>query len=171
MRAEPPSSAAADLSRRTILKAATAGGLLLGFRLRPLRAVAAEAAENGVFAPNAFIRIGRDGKVTMIMSQVEMGQGTYTSMPMLMAEELEVDLGQVGLEAAPPDDRLYANPLLGLQATGGSTSVPAMWLPLRRAGAAARTMLIEAAARQWRVDPASCHAQKGEVVHATTGSM
>ena len=169
MNPEPPSRAAADLSRRTILKAATAGGLLLGFRLHPLRAVAAEAADNAVFAPNAFVRIGRDGKVTMIMPQVEMGQGTYTSMPMLIAEELEVDLAQVGLEAAPPDDRLYANPLLGLQATGGSTSVPAMWVPLRRAGAAARTMLIEAAARQWRVDPASCHAQKGEVVHVSTG--
>ena len=164
MSPKPPSSAAADLSRRTILKAATAGGLLLGFRLRPLRALAAEAADHAVFAPNAFVRIGRDGKVTMIMPQVEMGQGTYTSMSMLIAEELEVDLAQVGLEAAPPDDRLYVNPLLGLQATGGSTSVPAMWLPLRRAGAAARIMLIEAAARQWRVDPASCHAQTGEVV-------
>ena len=169
MSPEPASSAATDLSRRTILKAMTSGGLLLGFRLRPLRALAAEATDNAVFAPNAFVRIGRDGKVTMIMPQVEMGQGTYTSMPMLIAEELDVDLAQVGLEAAPPDDRLYVNPLLGLQATGGSTSVPAMWLPLRRAGAAARIMLIEAAARQWRVDPASCHAQKGEVVHASTG--
>jgi isoquinoline 1-oxidoreductase beta subunit len=168
MRAEPPSSAAADLSRRTILKAATAGGLLLGFRLHPLRALAAEAADNAVFAPNAFVRIGRDGKVTMIMPQVEMGQGTYTSMPMLIAEELEVDLGQVGLEPAPPDDRLYVNPLLGLQATGGSTSVRALWEPLRRAGATARMMLVEAAAQQWRVDPASCHAQKGEVVHVST---
>jgi isoquinoline 1-oxidoreductase beta subunit len=169
MSPEPSGGVAADLSRRTILKAATAGVLLLGFRLRPLRAVAAEAADNAVFAPNAFVRMGRDGKVTMIMSQVEMGQGTYTSMPMLIAEELGVDLAQVGLEPAPPDARLYVNPLLGLQATGGSTSVPAMWLPLRRAGAAARIMLIEAAARQWRVDPASCHAQKGEVVHALTG--
>ncbi|HEX3412574.1 MAG TPA: xanthine dehydrogenase family protein molybdopterin-binding subunit [Stellaceae bacterium] len=169
MSLEPPSGAAADLSRRTILKAATAGGLLLGFRLHPLRARAAVAADNAVFEPNAFIRIGRDGKVTMIMPQVEMGQGTYTSMPMLIAEELEVDLAQVALEAAPPDDRLYANPKLGMQATGGSTSVPAMWLPLRRAGAAARIMLVEAAARRWRADPASCHAQKGEVVHAATG--
>jgi isoquinoline 1-oxidoreductase beta subunit len=169
MSPEPSGGAAADLSRRTILKAATSGALLLGFRLLPLRAVAAEADNNVVFAPNAFVRIGRDGKVTMIMPQVEMGQGTYTSMPMLIAEELEVDLAQVGLEPAPPDARRYANPLLGLQATGGSTSVPAMWLPLRRAGAAARIMLIEAAARQWRVDSAACHAQKGEVVHAPTG--
>jgi isoquinoline 1-oxidoreductase beta subunit len=169
MSPEPSSSAAADLSRRTILKAAAAGGLLLGFRLHPVKAAAAEAADNAVFAPNAFIRIGRDGKVTMIMPQVEMGQGTYTSMPMLIAEELEVDLAQVGLEAAPPDERLYANPLIGLQATGGSTSVPAMWLPLRRAGAAARMMLIEAAARQWRIDPASCHAQAGAVIHPPSG--
>ena len=169
MSPEPSRSAAAGLSRRTILKGAAAGGLLLGFQLRPLKAAAVEAADNAVFAPNAFVRIGRDGKVTMIMPQVEMGQGTYTSMPMLIAEELEVDLAQVGLEAAPPDERLYANPLIGLQATGGSTSVPAMWLPLRRAGAAARMMLIEAAARQWRVDPASCHAQNGAVIHPTSG--
>jgi CO/xanthine dehydrogenase Mo-binding subunit len=135
------------------LKAGAAGGgLLLGFRL-PRTIAAAEAADNAVFAPNAFIRIARDGKVTMIMPQVEMGQGTYTSMPMLIAEELDVDLAQVGLEDAPPDDRLYTNPLIGFQVTGGSTSVRAMWEPLRRAGAAARLMLIAAAARQWRVDP------------------
>ncbi len=160
---------ATDLSRRAVLKAAAAGGLVLGFRLRPVIAAAPEAAENEVFAPNAFIRIGHDGKVTMIMPQVEMGQGTYTSMPMLIAEELEVDLAQVGLEPAPADDRLYANPLLGFEVTGGSTSVRAMWEPLRRAGATARMMLIEAAARQWKIDPASCHAQKGEVVHGPTG--
>ena len=107
-------TAPAGLSRRAILKAGAAGGgLLLGFRLP--RMIAAEAADNAVFAPNAFIRIARDDKVTMIIPQVEMGQGTYTSMPMLIAEELEVDLAQVGLEDAPPDDRLYTNPLIGLQ--------------------------------------------------------
>jgi isoquinoline 1-oxidoreductase subunit beta len=162
-------SAPADVSRRTVLKVSFGGGLLLGFRLRPVIAAAAAGPENVVFAPNAFLRIGRDGKVTMIMPQVEMGQGTYTSMPMLIAEELEVDLGQVGLEPASPDDRLYANPLLGLQATGGSTSVRAFWVPLRRAGAAARTMLIAAGAQKWKVDPASCRAQKGEVIHVPTG--
>ena len=168
MLSRQPMTKPAGLSRRAILKAGAAGGgLLLGFRLP--RMIAAEAADNAVFAPNAFIRIARDDKVTMIIPQVEMGQGTYTSMPMLIAEELEVDLAQVGLEDAPPDDRLYANPLLGLQATGGSTSVRAMWEPLRRAAAAARIMLIAAAARQWRVDPASCHAQNGEVIHVPTG--
>jgi isoquinoline 1-oxidoreductase subunit beta len=93
-----------------------------------------------------------------------MGQGTYT---MLIAEELEVDLAKVGLEAAPPSDKLYANPLVGFQVTGGSTSVPGWWEPLRRAGATARVMLIEAAAAQWNVDPASCRAEKGEVISPT----
>ena len=168
MLSRQPTAAPGEPSRRAILKAGgAAGGLLLGFHLP--RTIVAEAAANAVFAPNAFIRIGRDGKVTMIMPQVEMGQGTYTSMPMLIAEELEVDLAQVALEDAPPDDRLYTNPLIGFQVTGGSTSVRAMWEPLRRAGAAARLMLIAAAARQWRVDPASCHAQKGEVIHLPTG--
>src|SRR4029077_20097119 len=106
-----------------------------------------------------------DDSVVLVMPQVEMGQGTYTSMPMLIAEELEVDLAQVSLEAAPPDDRLYANPLVGFQVTGGSTSVMAMWEPLRRAGATARVMLIAAAASEWNVDPMSCRAEKGEVIH------
>ena len=157
----------ASLSRRAALKVGAGGGLLLAFRLPPIIAAAAGAAE--VFAPNAFIHIVGDGKVTMIMPQVEMGQGTYTSMPMLIAEELEVDLGQVALEPAPADDRLYANPLVGFEVTGGSNSVRAMWEPLRRAGAAARIMLIEAAAQQWKVDPASCRAQKGAVFHVPTG--
>ena len=88
---------------------------------------------------------------------------------MLIAEELEVDLAQVTLEAAPPDDKLYANPLLGFQVTGGSTSVMAMWEPLRRAGATARVMLIAAAADEWNVDPSSCRAEKGEVIDPPTG--
>jgi isoquinoline 1-oxidoreductase beta subunit len=120
------------------------------------------------FAPNAHIRIGRDGQVTLVISQVEMGQGTYTSISMLIAEELEVRLNQVALQAAPADDRDYRNPLLGLQGTGGSSSVRAMWDPLRRAGAAARLMLITAAAERWHVDPASCRAENAEVVHMPT---
>jgi isoquinoline 1-oxidoreductase subunit beta len=159
------------VSRRTFLVAGAAagGGLLLGFYL-PQRIIA-EAAEAGadVFDPNAFIRIRSDNSVALVMPQVEMGQGTYTSMPMLIAEELEVDLAQVSLEAAPPDDKLYANPLIGFQVTGGSTSVMAMWEPLRRAGATARVMLIAAAANDWNVDPTSCRAEKGEVVHPPTG--
>src|SRR5689334_24935382 len=97
------------------------------------------------------------------------GQGTYTSLSMLIAEELEVTLDKITLEAAPPDDRDYRNPLLGLQGTGGSSSVRAMWDPLRRAGATARLMLITAAAERWHVDPASCHAENAEVVHVPTG--
>jgi isoquinoline 1-oxidoreductase beta subunit len=99
-----------------------------------------------------------------------MGQGTYTSIPMLVAEELEVDLKQVRVEHAPPNEQLYGNPLLGgVQATGGSTTIRASWKPLRQAGAIARTMLVAAAAKRWNADPASCRAQSGEVLHAPTG--
>ena len=104
------------------------------------------------------------------MPYVEMGQGTYTSIPMLIAEELEVDLKQVRLEHAPPNEKLYGNPLLGgVQATGNSNAIRAAWQPLRQAGATARTMLVSAAAKRWNVDPASCRAQSGEVLHAPTG--
>src|ERR1700746_3255051 len=100
------------------------------------------------------------------MPYVEMGQGTYTSIPMLIAEELDVDLSQVRLDHAPPNEKLYGNPLLGgIQATGNSNAVRASWQPLRQAGAAARTMLVAAAAQRWSVDPASCCAQGGEVLH------
>ena len=128
------------LSRREFLvvSAAAGGGLLLGWSWRP--AGAQETAS--VFAPNAFIRIGTDGRVTLIMGQVEMGQGMYTAMPQLLAEELEVGLDQVRLEHAPPDEKRYANPVFRFQATGGSTSVLGLYEPMRRAGATARTMLI-----------------------------
>jgi isoquinoline 1-oxidoreductase beta subunit len=103
------------------------------------------------------------------MPYVEMGQGTYTSIPMLIAEELEVDLKQVRLEHAPPNEKLYGNPLIGgIQATGNSNAIRAAWQPLRQAGAAARTMLVAAAAKRWKVDPASCRAQSGKVLHAQT---
>src|SRR5437899_890594 len=119
--------------------------------------------------PNGFIRIDRDGRVTLIMHKVEMGQGTYTSMPMLLAEELEVDLSQVRLEHAPPDDALYAEPLFGVQETGGSTSVRGNWEPLRRAGATARSMLVSAAAETWKVPPGACRAASGAVIHGPSG--
>jgi isoquinoline 1-oxidoreductase subunit beta len=159
------------VSRRSFLVAGAAagGGLLLGFYLPQLIGAKAQIVTTDAFGPNAFVRIGRDDSVTLVMPQVEMGQGTYTSMSMLIAEELEVALAQVTVEAAPPDDKLYANPLLGFQVTGGSTSVMAMWEPLRRAGAAARVMLITAAAGEWNVDPESCRAEKGEVINPTTG--
>jgi CO/xanthine dehydrogenase Mo-binding subunit len=164
---------APPLSRRSFLavSAAASGGLLLGFRLPgPVaRAAGARPAPARAFAPNAFIRIDRDGHVTLVMHKVEMGQGTYTSMPMLLAEELEVDLSQVQLEHAPPDDARYAEPFFGVQETGGSTSVRGAWVPLRQAGAAARTMLIAAAAAAWNVDPRTCAAAHGQVIHAPSG--
>jgi len=103
------------------------------------------------------------------MPYVEMGQGTYTSIPMLIAEELEVDLKDMRLEHAPPNEKLYRNPLLGVQATGNSNAIRGAWQPLRQAGAIARTMLVSAAAKRWNVDPASCRAQKSEVRHEPTG--
>ncbi|HYS00676.1 MAG TPA: molybdopterin cofactor-binding domain-containing protein, partial [Gemmatimonadales bacterium] len=104
------------VSRRDFVVVLTAagGGLMLGWRVGDRSGtVATAAAAPPGFAPNAFIRIGRDGRVTMIIGQVEMGQGMYTAMPMLLAEEVEVGLDQVQLEHAPPDDKLYANPLVG----------------------------------------------------------
>ena len=159
------------ISRRAFLvtSAAAGGGMLVGFYLPQLGRAEAAPTSADLFTPNAFIRIRPDNSVALVMPQVEMGQGTYTSMPMLIAEELEVDLTQVSLEAAPPDDRLFANPLVGFQVTGGSTSVMAMWEPLRRAGATARVMLIAAAAAQWNVDPSSCRAEHGEAIHPPSG--
>jgi isoquinoline 1-oxidoreductase beta subunit len=158
------------LSRRRFLQtgAAAGGGLMLGLHL-PFAKDAAQVAGPDAFAPNAFIRIGTDGQVVLIMPYVEMGQGTYTSIPMLIAEELEVDLAQVRLEHAPPNEKLYANPLLGVQATGNSNAMRGAWQPLRQAGAVARTILIAAAAKRWNVAPASCRAQGGEVIHAASG--
>lgn len=158
------------LSRRQFLQvsAAAGGGLLLGLAL-PLATEDANATADD-FAPNAFIRIESDGRIILTMPYVEMGQGTYTSIPMLIAEELEVSLSQVELEHAPPNEKLYGNPLVGgVQATGGSTTIRAAWEPMRQAGATARIMLVNAAANKWGVDPASCHAEGGEVLHSATG--
>ncbi len=166
----PAADAERRLSRRAVLTAGAAagGGLLIGFRLLPAaNAVAAPEAE--ALAPNAFVRIEKNGRVTVISPSIEMGQGTYTSLSMLIAEELEVDLAQVDVEHAPPNDKLYANPVLGFQVTGGSTSIRGFWKPLRAAGAAARSMLVSAAADIWKVEPSSCRAAKGQVVHVPTG--
>ncbi|MFI5280004.1 MAG: molybdopterin cofactor-binding domain-containing protein [Gemmatimonadales bacterium] len=157
------------LSRRAfvLVSAAAGGGLLLAFAA--LRKGRPARRSDGAFVPDGFIRIDRDGAVTLTMHKVEMGQGTYTSMPMLLAEELEVDLAHVRLEHAPANNDLYAEPMIGEQMTGGSTSVRGNWEPLRRAGAAARTLLIGAAAREWGVAPESCRASNGVVTHAATG--
>ena len=164
------SGSANNLSRRSVLRAgiAVGGGLMLSLSL-PFPVRDAGAAAGDVFAPNAFVHIAPDGQIVLTMPYVEMGQGTYTSIPMLIAEELEVDLNQVRLEHAPPNEKLYANPLLGVQATGNSNAIRGAWQPLRQAGATARTMLVAAAAKRWNVDPATCRAENGEVVHAPTG--
>lgn len=153
-------------TRRAILVGAAAlgGGLMLGLQGR------ADAGQPSSDAsPNPFIRIGRDGQVTLIMPYVEMGQGAYTSQVQLLAEELEVDPSRVKFEAAPPDEKLYASPLFGGQITGGSGSLRASWTTLRTAGAAARMMLVEAAARTWNVPSQECLAIRGEVLHPASG--
>jgi isoquinoline 1-oxidoreductase subunit beta len=175
-----------DRSRRRFVvgSAAAGGGLLIGFALpacaRPVRndtppeaavgAATTESAEKAPnLAPNAFIRIARDGTVSFIVHKVEMGQGTFTSIPMLLAEELDVDLQKVRLEQAPANNALYADPLLGGQVTGGSTSVRGAWEPLRQAGATARAVLVQAAAEQWKVDAKECTTANGTVTHAASG--
>jgi isoquinoline 1-oxidoreductase beta subunit len=154
--------------RRAALKAGAAAGgsLLLAFYL-PLRESAAAATPTRRFEPNAFIRIDKQGLVTLVMPQVEMGQGIYTAIAMILAEELDASIEHVVLEHAPPNDKLYANPVFGLQVTGNSNSVRAFWMPLRKAGAGARAMLVQAAANSWGADPASCHAERGEVIHSS----
>jgi isoquinoline 1-oxidoreductase beta subunit len=159
--------------RRDLLRMAGlgAGGLVLGFTwpgLVPRRARAGDADVVGP-APTAFIRIGATGPVMLIMPDTECGQGIWTSAAMLIAEELEVGLDQVSLIPAPPDAKLYASPALGEQATGGSTSIIGDWTRLREAGARARIMLVQAAANQWQVAPASCRAAAGVVHHDASG--
>jgi isoquinoline 1-oxidoreductase beta subunit len=127
-RADTESVADGGSSRRKFLKATTSlgGGLLLSFALPALtrNAKAADTVGAEGFAPNGFVRVNRDGRVILTMPQAEMGQGTYTSMSMLIAEELEVGIDQIHLEPAPPDDKVYANSVFaGIQVTGGSTSV------------------------------------------------
>ena len=165
------SERAADLSRRNFLRASAiaGGGLLLSVNLPFAGRESEAAAAAGDFAPNAFVRIGGDGKVVLTMPYGEMGQGTYTSIPMLIAEELEIGLNQVQLEHAPPSDKLYANPLLGVQATGNSNAMRGAWQPMRKAGATAKAMLVAAAAKRWNVEPATCRAENGEVHHAASG--
>jgi isoquinoline 1-oxidoreductase subunit beta len=158
-------------SRRGVLAGGLASGFLLAFHV-PVRAtnepVQPPDDTTGKFAPNAFIRIDPTGKTTLVMPQTEMGQGIYTAVAMILAEELDADFSAVVLEHAPANEKLYANPAFGIQATGGSTSVRAFWKPLRAAGATARAMLVQAAAKQWQVDPSSCTTANGEVIHAAS---
>jgi isoquinoline 1-oxidoreductase subunit beta len=159
-------------SRRAVVRSGLAGVFALGFHL-PARAVNEPEqppdSTQGKFAPNAFIRIDRSGQTALVMPQVEMGQGVYTAIPMILAEELDADFDKVTLEHAPPDDKLYANPIFGIQVTGNSNSIRSFWKPLRTAGATARLMLVQAAAQQWQVDPASCSTSNSVVSHPSSG--
>jgi isoquinoline 1-oxidoreductase subunit beta len=164
---------AVSSSRRNFLKltatAAIGGGLTLAFGLPARGEIRDTLTTDAPFAPNAVLRIDRAGKVTFVMPFIEMGEGTYTSIPMLIAEELEVDVDTVAIEHSPPDDKIYVNPLIGIQMTGGSTAIRASYVPLRLAGATARVMLVTAAAQRWNVDPSTCHAEKSVVLHGPTG--
>jgi isoquinoline 1-oxidoreductase beta subunit len=156
--------------RREFLKKSAAGGtgLVIGFYLPgKFEALAATPPPESV-AANAWVRIAPDDTVTIVIDKSEMGQGIVTSLAMLLAEELEFDWEKVKTEFAPAAP-VYFNPVFGLQGTGGSTSVRASWGPLTKAGAAAREMLIAAAAQQWYVEPSACHVENGAVVHNATG--
>lgn len=164
-------------NRRDFLKVSgsVAGGLALGFYLPSGPRIAQADGGGGYSSPNAWVRIGLDNVVTIMVARSEMGQDVYTSMPMLVAEELEVDMDKIKVEFAPPAE-VYINALLGGQLTGGSTSVRDAWEKLRKAGASARMMLVAAAAEQWGVDAGQCKASGGAVSgpggkRATYGSL
>lgn len=172
--AAPAASPAA--SRRQFLKASAlaGGGLLLGLYLPASARAAGDAptpdnplAEPGAFTPNAFIRVTPDDQVTLVVDKSEMGQGVMTSLPMLLADEMDADWPKVRLEQAGAH-AAYKNPLIGMQATGGSTSVRSSWLPLRQAGATARALLVQAAAQRWQVEASDCRTENG-VVHGPAG--
>src|SRR6185436_4783839 len=157
------------LNRRTFLKVSAAGGaFLIGGYVPGLReSSTAEAA--GLFEPNVWVQIGADDAVTIMLSQLEMGQGVMTSMPMLVAEELDVDFNKIKTKWAPADPK-YGNPNFGgAQLTAGSNSVRGMWKLLREAGAGARAMLVAAAAQTWNVPENTLTTEKGEVVHKASG--
>jgi len=160
-----------NISRRDFLKtgALMGGGLVLGFSL-PVRIPLAEGAARSSksFTPNAFIRIGTDNLVTVIVNKSEMGQGVYTALPMLIAEELECDWTRIQVEAAPVNPAYNHTEWGPLQGTGGSSSVRSTWMQFRKAGATARLMLVDAAAATWKVKPSACRAEKGFVIHDAT---
>ncbi|HFC54080.1 MAG TPA: xanthine dehydrogenase family protein molybdopterin-binding subunit [Gammaproteobacteria bacterium] len=146
-----------------VTTAAAGSGLLLAFALGSCGGASSPNGRNG-FRPNGWLRITPGGRIIITVAEAEMGQGVHTSLAMLVAEELEVTMEQVEVEQAPVDNRLY-----GWQYTGGSTSVREGWEPMRRAGATARQMLIEAAARRWQVPPGECRARLGVVEHPASG--
>ncbi|HEY2835860.1 MAG TPA: molybdopterin cofactor-binding domain-containing protein [Rhizomicrobium sp.] len=172
------SAASADLSRRNFLKVGTAagGGLMLGFHVGGAAAQEKKAAEapataptKYVLNPNAFIAIAKDGKVTLQIPQEEMGQGVYTSLSQLLADELDVDFANVTPQPAAANDMIYGSPRSHRQSTGGSTSIRGFYMALRQVGASGRAMLVQAAAHQWNVDPASLRTESGFVIDDAHG--
>jgi isoquinoline 1-oxidoreductase beta subunit len=156
--------------RREFLKAAgsvSALALTIGFEwLGPARRAAAAGANPALFAPNAFLRIDADGSVTVIAKHVEMGQGAYTGIATVLAEELDADWSQVRVDSAPADAKRYANLAFGMQGTGGSSSMANSWSQLREAGAKGRAMLLTAASIEWKVPVADLTTDRGIVFHA-----
>ncbi|VTM20254.1 oxidoreductase [Pseudomonas aeruginosa] len=153
-------------SRRGFLKGAAVVGLSIGFQWSGARRALAAALPESGFAPNAFLRIAPDDSVTVIAKHVEMGQGAYTGIATIVAEELDADWNKVRVESAPADAKRYANLAFGtMQGTGGSSAMANSWMQLREAGAKARAMLVEAAARQWRVPAAELRTRDGFVEH------
>ena len=150
--------------RRFVQLSAAAGGSLLLSVAIPTRS---RPGSSGPSVLNAYVRVDENGRVTVVMPKVEMGQGTYTSLPMLVGEEMDVGLDSIDIEAAPPNPAVYG--FDGDQSTGGSTTIRLCYLPLRKAGAAARVMLIGAAAKKWGVSPATCRAELGNVIHDASG--
>src|SRR5450830_1768664 len=159
------------LPRRSFLKAigGAGGALVIGFGFAAEGTQAAPAAATSEFALNAFVRIGRDNSVTVMIPSSEMGQGVSTALAMVIAEELDLDWQQVHTEFAP-NDPVYKNLIYGLQLTGGSTTVRSFWEPLAKTGAAAREMLLTAAAQRWSVPVSELTAEKGQVLHAASRS-
>jgi len=155
-----------DSGRRDFLKvsALAGGGLVLAISLPGCgRKKPMGSAVGGM--PNAWLRIGGDNRITVLVDRSEMGQGVYTALPMLLAEELEVPLAAIAIEAAPAG-AAYFNQMIGVQITGGSTSVRDAWTRLRQAGAAARVMVIQAAAAEWDVNVSECRVEGGKVLNA-----
>jgi len=159
-------------SRREFLKAGgsvTALALTIGFEwLGPARRAAAVAAGAAAFAPNAFLRIGADGTVTIIAKHIEMGQGAYTGIATVLAEELDANWADVRVESAPANAKLYSNLAFGMQGTGGSSAMANSWSQLREAGAKGRAMLLTAAAQQWKVPVEELSTEQGVVLHAAS---
>jgi isoquinoline 1-oxidoreductase beta subunit len=163
---------ATEFKRRDFLKATVTlgGGLLISAYIPQWNKTRAATLVDAThpFAPNAFVRVGTDDSITIIANHSEMGQGVYTSLPMMLAEELECDWTKVRVEPAPVDPA-YNHSVFGLQMTGGSTTTTSEYDRFRKMGAMARIMLIAAAAQNWNVDAQTCHAEKGYVVHAASG--